>query len=137
MIMQLSKEKGPWIERLKRLIRPTSDWGPKLQSHRMEACYSPKHIDSQVPLAGTFDDDNDNDEDNYEVSSLSSSSDEDPKRKGNKYNYRSRGLCMRNESYLNDDPTDSEAGLRLQLPSPDGSPAHLLKQDRKTNETNF
>lgn len=93
-----------------------------------------------MPLAGQFDDDND--EPDFEVSSLCSSSDEERRRRGGgRYDgyrpYRG-GLCLRNESYLNDEPSDSEAGLRLNLPSPTASPARLLPgNDRKTNETNF
>jgi hypothetical protein len=137
MIMQISREKGPILERVKRLMRPASDWGPMLQSHRIEACYSPKHIDSQVPLAGNFDEDGD--DYNFEESSLSSSSDEDRRRKGAaSFGYSKRDFCLRNDSFLNDEPTDSEAGLRLNLPSPDPSPTRLLKPNSgRTNETHF
>lgn len=139
MAMQVSNEKGPYLERIKRLIRPAADWGPMLQTHRIEACYSPKHIDSQVPLAGNFDDgDADGDEYNFEESSLSSSSDEGGKRKGNGFSYSKGRFCLRNDSFLNDEPNDSEAGLRLNLPTPDPSPTHLLKPTSgKTNETHF
>lgn len=141
MFMQISHEKGPILERIKRLIRPTADWGPKLQSHRIEACYSPKHIDSQVPLAGNFDDDADGDDYNFEESSLSSSSDEDRKRNGkggNGYGYSKRNYSLRNDSFLNDETNDSEAGLHLNLPSPDPSPTRLPKtKPGQTNETHF
>ncbi|XP_076352499.1 sodium- and chloride-dependent glycine transporter 1-like [Tachypleus tridentatus] len=48
--IQISKTEGPVGKRIKMLIQPTEDWGPKLQMHRMET-RSPKHTDSQVPLA--------------------------------------------------------------------------------------
>lgn len=46
------------------MSKPTADWGPKLQLHRIEA-HAPKHTDSQVPLTypnydpDGFGDDND------------------------------------------------------------------------------
>lgn len=47
-----------YLQRLKTLMEPTADWGPKLQVHRIEA-HSPKHTDSQVRtknnLGNTFD----------------------------------------------------------------------------------
>lgn len=30
-------------------MKPTAEWGPKLQHHRVET-HAPKHTDSQVPL---------------------------------------------------------------------------------------
>ncbi|XP_022256695.1 sodium- and chloride-dependent neutral and basic amino acid transporter B(0+)-like [Limulus polyphemus] len=48
--IQVYKAEGPVGKRIKMLIQPTDDWGPKLQMHRMET-RSPKHTDSQVPLA--------------------------------------------------------------------------------------
>jgi hypothetical protein len=51
-------------ERLAILIQPTAEWGPKLQIHRIEAL-SPKHTDSQVPLASPYElDDNDSNDSN-------------------------------------------------------------------------
>ncbi|CAG2167879.1 unnamed protein product, partial [Oppiella nova] len=55
-VLKITKMRGPIIHRIKVLMRPTSDWGPKLQLHRMET-HSPKHTDSQVPLR--YDADND------------------------------------------------------------------------------
>lgn len=53
------------LNRLRILIQPSADWGPKLQVHRIEAM-SPKHTDSQVPLAShqyqLGDDDDDEDD---------------------------------------------------------------------------
>ncbi|XP_022662542.1 sodium- and chloride-dependent glycine transporter 1-like isoform X2 [Varroa jacobsoni] len=49
-IYKLSRSRGDYATRLKVLMEPTADWGPKLQVHRIEA-HSPKHTDSQVPLA--------------------------------------------------------------------------------------
>lgn len=37
------------FQRFISLSKPTSEWGPKLQQHRVEA-HAPKHTDSQVPL---------------------------------------------------------------------------------------
>lgn len=70
-------------------MKPTSEWGPKLQLHRMET-HSPKHTDSQVPLAGQYDNDND------------SNDSEDLKAPGK-------------DSIISDDPSDSDAGLRLKV----------------------
>ncbi|KZS06279.1 Uncharacterized protein APZ42_030311 [Daphnia magna] len=41
---------GPILERIRVLLQPSSDWGPALQIHRIEAG-APTHTDSQVPLA--------------------------------------------------------------------------------------
>ncbi|XP_013788103.2 sodium- and chloride-dependent glycine transporter 2-like, partial [Limulus polyphemus] len=48
--IKICKADGPIRKRIKTLLQPTEDWGPKLQMHRMET-RSPKHTDSQVPLA--------------------------------------------------------------------------------------
>ncbi|XP_076316035.1 sodium- and chloride-dependent glycine transporter 1-like isoform X1 [Tachypleus tridentatus] len=48
--IKICKADGPIKKRMKTLLQPTEDWGPKLQIHRMET-RSPKHTDSQVPLA--------------------------------------------------------------------------------------
>lgn len=37
------------------MSKPTEHWGPRLQQHRIET-HSPKHTDSQVPLALPNDD---------------------------------------------------------------------------------
>ncbi|XP_028967335.1 sodium-dependent proline transporter [Galendromus occidentalis] len=50
MIYKLSEARGDFWTRVSTLTQPTADWGPKLQIHRIEA-HSPKHTDSQVPLA--------------------------------------------------------------------------------------
>lgn len=39
-----------FIQRIRILLQPSSDWGPALQIHRIEAG-APPHTDSQVPLA--------------------------------------------------------------------------------------
>ena len=39
------------MQRIRMLLQPSSDWGPKLQVHRIEAG-APTHTDSQVPLTG-------------------------------------------------------------------------------------
>lgn len=75
------------------LAQPTADWGPKLQVHRMET-HSPKHTDSQVPLAGQFDNDNE------------SNSSDDVKSP----QYRGRFILPA------EDPSDSDSGLRLKIP---------------------
>jgi len=46
------------------LSQPTSEWGPKLQIHRIET-HSPKHTDSQVPLASHYDPDNDSNDSDF------------------------------------------------------------------------
>ncbi|GFY05794.1 sodium- and chloride-dependent glycine transporter 1 [Trichonephila clavipes] len=57
-----------WM-RITTLTKPTADWGPKLQHHRVES-HAPKHTDSQVPLTlpnydpDGFGDDNDSDSKN-------------------------------------------------------------------------
>ncbi|CAG2102991.1 unnamed protein product [Medioppia subpectinata] len=89
-IMKINELRGPILHRIKVLMRPTSDWGPKLQLHRMET-HSPKHTDSQVPLR--YDADND-----------SNDSTDDLKING-KDNY-----------IMADEPSDSDTGLRLKLP---------------------
>lgn len=51
-------------QRIRTLSQPTADWGPKLQIHRIET-HSPKHTDSQVPLAlPSYNQDGDGDDDN-------------------------------------------------------------------------
>ncbi|KAI1290867.1 Sodium- and chloride-dependent glycine transporter 1 [Halotydeus destructor] len=76
------------------LTQPTGDWGPKLQVHRMET-HSPKHTDSQVPLAGQFEDNDSNSSDDIASS---------PR-------YKGRYMLP------TDDPSDSDTGLRLKIPS--------------------
>lgn len=49
IVIKVSRAKGPLKERFISLSKPTSEWGPKLQQHRVEA-HAPKHTDSQVPL---------------------------------------------------------------------------------------
>lgn len=46
-------------QKIRILTEPTADWGPKLQVHRLETV-SPRHTDSQVPLASQYDADIDN-----------------------------------------------------------------------------
>lgn len=59
--------KGPIMTRIKTLMQPTAEWGPKLQIHRMET-HSPKHTDSQVPLAlPSYNQDGDDDDPDYPV----------------------------------------------------------------------
>ena len=41
-----------FIQRVRFLLQPSSDWGPALQVHRIEAA-APTHTDSQVPLAAS------------------------------------------------------------------------------------
>ncbi|XP_023241236.1 sodium- and chloride-dependent glycine transporter 1-like isoform X1 [Centruroides sculpturatus] len=48
-IIKISQADGPLLKRISILSKPTSEWGPKLQMHRMETNV-PKHTDSQVPL---------------------------------------------------------------------------------------
>lgn len=48
--LKMRKARGSYMNRLRTLTQPTSEWGPKLQVHRIEA-HSPRHTDSQVPLA--------------------------------------------------------------------------------------
>ncbi|GFV96827.1 transporter [Trichonephila clavipes] len=50
IVLKICKAKGPLLQRIRILLEPTEEWGPKLQMHRMET-HSPKHTDSQVPLA--------------------------------------------------------------------------------------
>lgn len=55
--------RGSLMTRIRMLSQPTADWGPKLQMHRIET-HSPKHTDSQVPLAlPNYNQDGDNDDD--------------------------------------------------------------------------
>uniref|UniRef100_T1KQK1 Transporter n=3 Tax=Tetranychus urticae TaxID=32264 RepID=T1KQK1_TETUR len=84
--------KGPIFQRISTLMQPTSDWGPKSQIHRLTA-HSPKHTDSQVPLASQYDQDNED------------SNDSDYGRSPTKGRY-----------FIPDDPSDSDAGLRLTVP---------------------
>ena len=52
------------MDKIQILLQPTAEWGPKLQIHRMETM-SPKHTDSQVPLAaGPYELDDENDDSN-------------------------------------------------------------------------
>ncbi|GIY52686.1 sodium- and chloride-dependent neutral and basic amino acid transporter B(0+) [Caerostris extrusa] len=66
---KIYKAEGPIWTRITTLAKPTSDWGPKLQHHRVES-HAPKHTDSQVPLTlpnydpDGFGDDNDSDSKN-------------------------------------------------------------------------
>ncbi|RWS28104.1 Sodium- and chloride-dependent glycine transporter 1-like protein, partial [Leptotrombidium deliense] len=53
-VYKLYKADGPIMESIKTLIQPTNEWGPKLKVHRLVS-HSPKHTDSQVPLASQFD----------------------------------------------------------------------------------
>merc|ERR1712137_1086351 len=46
---KLRRESGSVLERAKRLMAPTSEWGPALAVHRREAGI-PIHQDSQIPL---------------------------------------------------------------------------------------
>ena len=113
--------KRNFVDRFKILIQPTADWGPKLQIHRMETL-SPKHTDSQVPLAAPYElDDNDSNDSN----------DSDDMNTG--------GGQSRPSGYiLPDDPSDV-GGIRLEIGgsmSPDSS-ARRLKANRFTNETHF
>lgn len=60
-IVKVIKFKGPLLQAIIILSKPTAEWGPKLQMHRMET-HSPKHTDSQVPLAlPNYDPDGDQD----------------------------------------------------------------------------
>ncbi|GIY22085.1 sodium- and chloride-dependent glycine transporter 1 [Caerostris darwini] len=66
---KIYKAEGPIWTRITTLAKPTADWGPKLQHHRVES-HAPKHTDSQVPLTlpnydpDGFGDDNDSDSKN-------------------------------------------------------------------------
>lgn len=61
--IKIYNARGTLKERIKMLAQPTADWGPKLQMHRMET-HSPKHTDSQVPLAlPSYNQDGDDDTD--------------------------------------------------------------------------
>ncbi|GAB6029115.1 Solute carrier 6 [Chamberlinius hualienensis] len=60
-VYKIYHEQGPILERIKKLSKPTDEWGPKLQIHRAETD-RPKHIDSQVPLAASQDVDDDDNE---------------------------------------------------------------------------
>ncbi|XP_055926999.1 sodium- and chloride-dependent glycine transporter 1-like isoform X2 [Argiope bruennichi] len=68
-IYKVYKAEGPIKTRILTLSKPTADWGPKLQQHRVES-HAPKHTDSQVPLTlpnydpDGFGDDNDSDSKN-------------------------------------------------------------------------
>lgn len=108
------------VDRFKILIQPTADWGPKLQIHRMETL-SPKHTDSQVPLAAPYElDDNDSNDSN----------DSDDMNTG--------GQTRPSGYILSDDPSDV-GGIRLEIGgsmSPDSS-ARRLKANHFTNETHF
>lgn len=48
-IIKICQANGPLLKRISILSKPTAEWGPKLQMHRMETNV-PKHTDSQVPL---------------------------------------------------------------------------------------
>ncbi|GIY10187.1 sodium- and chloride-dependent glycine transporter 2 [Caerostris darwini] len=50
IVLKICRARGPVLQRIRILLEPTEEWGPKLQMHRMET-HSPKHTDSQVPLA--------------------------------------------------------------------------------------
>ncbi|XP_040358147.2 sodium- and chloride-dependent glycine transporter 1 isoform X1 [Ixodes scapularis] len=63
-IFKIYHARGSLITRIRTLSQPTADWGPKLQIHRIET-HSPKHTDSQVPLAlPNYNQDGDGDDDN-------------------------------------------------------------------------
>lgn len=76
------------------LIQPASDWGPKATHRgvRLGNC-SPKHTDSQVPLASNYDQDNES----------------------NDYDYCKSPNRM--NIILPDDPSDTDVGLRLTVPN--------------------
>lgn len=76
-------------------MQPTADWGPKLQLHRMET-HSPKHTDSQVPLAGQFEDCESNSSDDLKTPI--------------------KGHRDGRFNILADEPSDSDSGLRLKMP---------------------
>jgi len=116
MILQILKEQGPIIERIKWLVRPAADFGPKhFRSDNSsdedcnDDCYrqiqnlkhnrkgkkdirslSDKHIDSQIPLASNFDDDEE-DEMEFEDVYNNNVSNEQQKRLNKQYSidYRS------------------------------------------------
>lgn len=132
-------------DRFRILLQPSADWGPKLQIHRIEAL-SPKHTDSQVPLAShqyELDDDLDDMDNSREV------------KKSVNSNYRpSIGTRKRGPKILlpsgyvlaNDTPCDTPdtadsdvGGIRLDIGgnlSPD-SREKRAKLNGFTNETNF
>lgn len=86
-------------DRIKILMQPTAEWGPKLQIHRMETL-SPKHTDSQVPLAAgpyELDDENDDSNDSNDSDDLNRSP-----------------LKMRSGGYILADDTDI-GGIRLNI----------------------
>uniref|UniRef100_V5ICV2 Putative sodium-neurotransmitter symporter n=1 Tax=Ixodes ricinus TaxID=34613 RepID=V5ICV2_IXORI len=63
-IFKIYHARGSLMTRIRTLSQPTADWGPKLQIHRIET-HSPKHTDSQVPLAlPNYNQDGDGDDDN-------------------------------------------------------------------------
>jgi len=52
------------FQRISTLIQPTPDWGPRLAAHHLQA-HSPKHNDSQVPLASQYDNDNESEDSEF------------------------------------------------------------------------
>lgn len=119
-----SEIKRSLADRFRILIQPTADWGPKLQIHRMETL-SPKHTDSQVPLAAPYELDGDDDDSND-----SNDSDDIPNMGVGKV--RSSGYI------LPDDPSDA-GGIRLDIGgsmSPE-SRERRLRANGFTNETHF
>ncbi|RWS12589.1 hypothetical protein B4U79_04982 [Dinothrombium tinctorium] len=89
--LKVSKEKGPIYQRIKKLMQPTEDWGPKLKVHRMEA-HSPKHTDSQVPLTSHYD-----------------------QEEGSNYSGDSKSPSKSGLTNTIDDQIDIEGGLRLNI----------------------
>ncbi|XP_074605088.1 sodium- and chloride-dependent glycine transporter 1-like [Brevipalpus obovatus] len=65
-LIKIHRSKGPIAQRISTLMQPAPDWGPRLAVHRLEA-HSPKHTDSQVPLASSqfFDQDNESEDSEY------------------------------------------------------------------------
>lgn len=76
------------------LAQPASDWGPKKVHNRgiRPGTCSPKHTDSQVPLASQYEDNDSND-----------------------YDYCNSPNRM--NIILPDDPSDTDLGLRLTVPN--------------------
>lgn len=135
MVLQVLKERGPIIERIKWLTRPAADFGPKhFRSDNSsdedcnDDCYrqianlrnnnrkgkkdvlslSDKHVDSQIPLASNFDDDDEETEiDDIYNNNLTS---EQQKRLNKQYSidYRSDDVQLRSHSQVKDSPTDNK-----------------------------
>lgn len=95
------------MDKIKILVQPTAEWGPKLQIHRMETM-SPKHTDSQVPLASgpyELEDENDDSNDSNDSDDLNRSP-----------------IKMRSGGYILADDVDI-GGIRLNIGGGSVSPA--------------